>query len=528
MFSRARFFLAAMVLLAVASSLVSAPAQASPTGFSAKARGQFLSVAADPGTNITPSPAYAASGCESAPTSTTCQNNAIAALNHARAVMGIAPYSLPSNFQSLAAASQFLWLSNQDRAAYGLPQILGFNAALNAAAAAGVATDSDPQGPPTVDGARFTAWTANWAAGWASPLYTYYEWMYDDGYPGSNADCPTSTSPGCWGHRRSTLHDFGASKVYMGVGAGTSPTYHAAAFTELYMGFAPTASISSITALPLVGAKPGSIRQVAGSGRGDIIGRLPDGTLSLYQNGLPTNANGFPYSSGRQVGTGWQSFTNISVADVNCDGYSDITATTPSGYLMYYPDGIATNPGAVPYTSGSVIGTGFSIFTKVVLADVNGDGCADLLGLKPDGTLWLYLNGLASNSAGPPFGGGTQIGGGWNMFTQLTVGDVNGDGRADIVGVTASGSLYLYLNSFASNLSSTPYPVSMIIGGGWQTLSHVGLCDVSGDGYADVVAVLPNGALLYYPNNINSSPAHMPYSSGTVIGSGWTIFDTLA
>ena len=45
-----------------------------------------------------------------------------------------------------------------------------------------------------VDGQHYTAWTANWAAGWSSALYTYYEWMYDDGYGSSNADC-TSVTP---------------------------------------------------------------------------------------------------------------------------------------------------------------------------------------------------------------------------------------------------------------------------------------------------------------------------------------------
>ena len=203
-----------------------------------------MSVATLPSGNIAPSPGYP-SYCQSAPSGASCQTDAINALNHARAAMGLPAYSLPANFQSLDALIQFLVLSNQDRASYGLTQITGLNATLNAAAAAGVAGDTDPVGPAVVDGNHFTAWTSNWAAGWASPLYTYYEWMYDDGYGSSNVDCTSPSAAGCWGHRRSTLNNFGSAQVLMGAAAGTSPHYGQPAFAELYEGFAPSAVLSS-------------------------------------------------------------------------------------------------------------------------------------------------------------------------------------------------------------------------------------------------------------------------------------------
>jgi hypothetical protein len=242
--------------VAISVSAVSAAPQIR-TGAVAAGVG-FHAVALTPPTNIAPNPPYP-SACQTSPTSATCQNAAIAALNNARGVVGLPAYALPANFQLLSAGNQFLVLSNLDRASYGLTQITGLNAVLNAAAAAGVATDSDPAGPSVVEGARFTAWTANWAAGWASPLYTYYEWMYDDGYPGANADCPTSTSPGCWGHRRSTLYDFGSSKVYMGAATGTSPQYRAPAFTQLVEGFQASVSTVDLLGTGAVAVKgPGS------------------------------------------------------------------------------------------------------------------------------------------------------------------------------------------------------------------------------------------------------------------------------
>ncbi|MFI9846892.1 CHAP domain-containing protein [Nonomuraea sp. NPDC051941] len=45
--------------------------------------------------------------------------------------------------------------------------------------------------------------------------------------------------------------------------------------------------------------------------------------------------------------------------------------------------------------------------------------------------------------------------------------------------------------------------------------------DVSGDGYADILAIKPDGTLRYYGNNFKASPT-APYGNGYQIGSGWS------
>ena len=61
--------------------------------------------------------------------------------------------------------------------------------------------------------------------------------------------------------------------------------------------------------------------------------------------------------------------------------------------------------------------------------DVNGDGLLDLVALTKDGTISLLLGGPAGTFQVVPFSvGGTPGGGGSFM-----VGDVTGDGKADIV-----------------------------------------------------------------------------------------------
>jgi hypothetical protein len=513
------FVVAASSVLVTSLSAV-APAQAQ-TLASPVVKSVFHAVAAtSPSSNIDAVPAYPAI-CQSSPSDVSCQNAGIAALNRARVIMGQPAYVLPTNFEALSAPMQLLVLSNSDRGVYGLPQISGLNATLNAAAQSGIAADNDPAGPNSVDGVGFTSWTSNWAAGWSSALYVYYNWMYDDGMGSSNLDCTSTNGAGCWGHRLDTLHDFGSSFVAMGVGTGTSPANHSPAFTELYEGFNSAVSLSAVAPL-MRGVRPGSIRQVVGSGRGDLLGRRSDGSLWLYTNG--GISNGLPYSAGSAVGSGWQGFTNIVAADVNCDGFSDIVATSSDGTLWYYPNSIASG---VPYSSGTVIGHGFQQFNRIMLADISGDGCVDLLATRPDGTLWYYPNNMSSNAGHLPFATGMQIGTGWNAFNRISLGDVTGDGYADVIGTTASGQLYLYPNSINSNPGHVPYAYGSVIGSGWGGLSDVLLSDVSGDGYSDILATGSDGSLHYYPNNINGNPGHLPFSSGFGIGTGWQIFNEI-
>ena len=179
----------------------------------------------DPPFNYPLSPA-ATADCLSFQVSVTACNQAMLALiDDALAGEGYGPLPLPSNYASLSVDQQLLAVTNAERTVRGLPAFSGPAPSLDSAAQVGAAADADPVGPPD------TNWGSIWAGGWPTVLSADYGWMYADG-PGTggyNFDCPTASSPGCWGHRSNILHPGGGS-----AGVAVATTNGFPSFAELF------------------------------------------------------------------------------------------------------------------------------------------------------------------------------------------------------------------------------------------------------------------------------------------------------
>jgi hypothetical protein len=139
--------------------------------------------------------------------SVTCGNDALQAINAARAVEGVGPMTLPSNWFSLSIPEQLFVVTNLERVDRGLAPFTGILASLDADATTGALLGTDP---PVVSGAADRAYGSNWSGNYVSPLVVDYEWMYDDGWGGSQAasqnfDCTSPNAAGCWGHRDNVL-----------------------------------------------------------------------------------------------------------------------------------------------------------------------------------------------------------------------------------------------------------------------------------------------------------------------------------
>ncbi|GAA0209079.1 hypothetical protein GCM10010492_03440 [Saccharothrix mutabilis subsp. mutabilis] len=269
------------------------------------------------------------------------------------------------------------------------------------------------------------------------------------------------------------------------------------------------------------------VGDVSGDGYADLTALKLDGTLHYFPNNVNGNADGKPFTSSAQVGVGFGPFRWVRSADVSGDGYADLVGVQSDGSLHYLPNNINTNPEGRPYGDSINIGSGFQVFSDILLADVSGDGYADLLARKSDGTLHYFPNNMNSNPGGRPFTTSTQVGVGFEAFTMLRAGDVSGDGYADLIGVQADGSLHYLPNNINSNPGGKPYGDSINIGSGFQVFDEIVTGDLSGDGYADLMARKSDGTLHYFPNNINSNAGGRPFTTSSQIGVGFDVFTAI-
>jgi hypothetical protein len=151
-----------------------------------------------------------------------CEEEALQAIDHARASEGIGPMNLPSDWSVLSPSEQLFVATNLERTARGLTPFEGIAAALEPAAEAGAASGSDPVPP-----ASFPTdyWTSNAGEGFASPLGALYMWMYDDGPNSSNVDCRAGDTDGCWGHRENILARFTCTPCVVGSANSTGVSW---------------------------------------------------------------------------------------------------------------------------------------------------------------------------------------------------------------------------------------------------------------------------------------------------------------
>ncbi|MFF6887658.1 FG-GAP-like repeat-containing protein [Streptomyces sp. NPDC012421] len=158
------------------------------------------------------------------------------------------------------------------------------------------------------------------------------------------------------------------------------------------------------------------------------------------------------------VGTGWGGYDVLtSSGDVNGDGYVDLIARQASTGDVYFYAGTATHT----LKARVRIGTNWKLYRKLVGAgDLNGDGRGDLLGVDSAGVLWRYY-GTASGGVTPR----VRVGGGWGGYSALVgVGDLSGDGRADLLARDTAGKLWRYASTGAGT-----YGGRVLIGsGGWN------------------------------------------------------------
>jgi len=218
----------------------------------------------------------------------------------------------------------------------------------------------------------------------------------------------------------------------------------------------------------------------------------------------------------------------IGVADVTGDGFDDLVVFVgpDSGVVKLYKgqvDGkFATTPVQSSWSKNSAFIDGVGYYF-IDVADVNGDGHADLMAMS-SGTLSVsrgqedgkFVTGLSSSTwANPIMDDGVG-------HEPIGLGDVNADGRADLLTLDPEEHLQLFQGQadakFASPTSAygTTVDSSLMDGEGEELL---GLLDYDADGRSDLVSIDDEGDLHAYTAKVDgtfAAPTSQPEAIETV------------
>ncbi|WPB75461.1 FG-GAP-like repeat-containing protein [Archangium violaceum] len=241
---------------------------------------------------------------------------------------------------------------------------------------------------------------------------------------------------------------------------------------------------------------PRTLADVNGDGRADVVGFGHWGvSVALSTGSQFTSAQlwlaDFGYDKGWRV-----ELHPRTLADVNGDGRADVVGFGDWGVAVALSTGTGFAPLQLWLADFGYNQTWRGAQYPRTLADVNGDGRADVVGFGD----WGVAVALSTGTGFAPlqlwladFGYDK----GWRVEKHpRTVADVNGDGRADVIGFsdwgvtvalstgTGFAPLQLWLADFGYNQT-------------WRVEKHPRtVADVNGDGRADVIGFSDGGVLV--------------------------------
>nr|WP_239134809.1 FG-GAP-like repeat-containing protein [Streptomyces sp. SID12488] len=232
---------------------------------------------------------------------------------------------------------------------------------------------------------------------------------------------------------------------------------------------------SGATVRTLAGASARGLLKAAWDGK-DTAGRLvTNGTYTWTLTAKPADGQGAALTL-----SGTTKVTSGSAAPrdyAGGDGVGDLLTLSSNGTLT-----VQRGTGTL---GAKVTGAGWPVTSRFVpYGDLSGDRCNDVLVRSGDGTLRAYRP--ACGKVATPSTPYTALGTGWNRYDVLTSpGDVDGDRRPDLIARQAStGDVFLFKGTSTGKLSARTK-----VGSRWTGYKKiVGAGDLNGDGRGDLVA----------------------------------------
>jgi murein DD-endopeptidase MepM/ murein hydrolase activator NlpD len=263
------------------------------------------------------------------------------------------------------------------------------------------------------------------------------------------------------------------------------------------------------------------LADIDGDGRDDLCARWPDGLRCYRSSGhsfqdivsLPALADAEGFEQAKHYGT-------LRMGDIDGDGRADACARGLDGMVCWrssdrgFGDAIA-GPAWTDTNGFDAI----DMWSTIRLVDVDGDGADDLCARTPNGFECRSFDGRGFDDVydGPPLAAED----GWSdkqHYSTLRLGDVNGDGRADLCGRGREGIVcWLFSGRAFDRRMVGP---ALTDADGWADPARfrtIRLADVNADGRHDLCA-RDDGGMRCWLSDGRGFPGEY---SGPPWGAGW-------
>jgi len=272
------------------------------------------------------------------------------------------------------------------------------------------------------------------------------------------------------------------------------------------------------------GADPRSISlgDINGDGKLDlIVADRSAGDVSIHINRTASGATSATFDARQDVDAGTMTRA-AAVGDLNGDGRADVLAVNEgSNNLAVFRNATLWNTSAPEF--GISTRTAAAVANGISQADFNGDGKQDVVTSTGSNSLLVFLNSTLPGASQPSLGAGTSIALAATPVS-VSVGDINLDGRPDLIVPNSAGNFAVLLNNTTAGASTPSFGASQTFGTSSEPF-YAAIGDINGDGKPDVVlsnrgtnnvsvflnTTVPGSATVTFAAAVTSSMTNRPH-----------------
>ena len=250
------------------------------------------------------------------------------------------------------------------------------------------------------------------------------------------------------------------------------------------------------------------------------VSNFGSNNVSVLRNTMTTGASSPTFAAHQDFSVGARP-EGLAVGDLNGDGKPDIAvANSMDGTVSVLLDTTTTGSTTLAFAAQQTVAA-YGEPTAVAIGDLNGDGNPDIAiaGNAAPAKVSLLLNTTAAGAGTASFAARQDFPVADGSAVGVAIGDVDGDGKPDIVEASNGGTISVLANTTAAGASAASFAASLDFAMGTLPNS-LALGDLNNDTRPDVVvtnAVAPTATLrlntTLWPTALTTQP-----SGGVTLG----------